>query len=58
MTNTLEQQIQELETTLTGNLWDDAPTMAKIYELKKQLTPVEESVEVDQDQDGCLYCGS
>jgi Mg2+ and Co2+ transporter CorA len=39
MINTIEQQIQELENTITGNLWDDAPTMAKIYELKKQLTP-------------------
>jgi Mg2+ and Co2+ transporter CorA len=58
MINTIEQQIQELENTITGNLWDDAPTMAKIYELKKQLTPVESSDIVQEEEDECLYCGS
>lgn len=58
MTDTPQQQIKDLESTLTGNLWDDAPTMAKIYELKKQITPVREEVLSEEDEDGCLYCGS
>tara|TARA_R110000803_G_scaffold44486_3_gene94141 strand:+ start:6402 stop:6575 length:174 start_codon:yes stop_codon:yes gene_type:complete len=53
-----QQKIQEIESTLTGNLWDDAPKMAEIYEIKKTLTPAQEQQEEVEEEDDCLYCGS
>jgi hypothetical protein len=56
----IKQEIAELKTKLTGNLFEDGETMQAIYELKKQLNPEIEfnpSME-DEDEDGCLYCGS
>lgn len=56
---TIEQQITELKAKLTGNLFEDGEIMQQIYELKKQLNPeIETNPDADDDEDGCLYCGS
>jgi hypothetical protein len=54
----IEQQIADLKSQLTGDLFSDLETQQKIYELKKVLNPaIEHAPETDED-DGCLYCGS
>lgn len=56
---TIKEQIEELKTKLTGDLFQDGEIMQKIYELKKQLNPeIENNPEADDDEDGCLFCGS
>lgn len=56
---TIKEQIEELKTKLTGDLFQDGEIMQKIYELKKQLNPeIETNPEADDDEDGCLFCGS
>jgi hypothetical protein len=56
---TIKEQIEELKGMLTGDLFQDGDLMQKIYELKKQLNPeIETNPEADEDEDGCLYCGS
>jgi len=55
----IKQQIEELKGLLTGDLFADGDLMQKIYELKKQLNPeIETNHEADEDEDGCLFCGS
>lgn len=54
---TIDQQIEILRTKLTGNLLEDGEVQQEIYELKKQLNPRIEK-EPEQDEEGCLYCGS
>ncbi|MDX1445440.1 hypothetical protein [Lishizhenia sp.] len=56
----ITQQIEELKSKLTGNLFEDGETQQAIYELKKQLQPeIETNPEADNfDDEGCLYCGS
>lgn len=55
----IKEKIEELKGMLTGNLFEDGELMMQIYELKKQLNPeIETNPEVDEDEDGCLYCGS
>ena len=34
----IKQEIAELKTKLTGNIFEDGETMQAIYELKKQLS--------------------
>ncbi|MEN9699677.1 MAG: hypothetical protein RLZZ301_875 [Bacteroidota bacterium] len=55
---TIEQQISTLKAQLTGDLFSDIETQQKIYELKKQLNPQIELSPEQDDDDGCLYCGS
>ncbi|MEY4286511.1 MAG: hypothetical protein RL511_588 [Bacteroidota bacterium] len=55
---TIEQQISALKSQLTGDLFSDIETQQKIYELKKQLNPAIEHAPEQDDDDGCLYCGS
>jgi hypothetical protein len=55
---TIEQQIIVLKSQLTGDLFSDIETQQKIYELKKQLNPAIEHAPEQDDDDGCLYCGS
>ena len=56
---TIKEQIEELKALLTGDLFQDGDIMQKIYELKKQLNPeIENNPDADDDEDGCLYCGS
>lgn len=56
---TIKEQIEELKALLTGDLFQDGDIMQKIYELKKQLNPeIETNPEADDDEDGCLFCGS
>jgi hypothetical protein len=51
--------IEELKSKLTGDIFKDGEIMQQIYELKKQLNPeIETNPELDDDDDGCLYCGS
>ena len=55
----IKQEIAELKTKLTGNIFEDGETMQAIYELKKQLNPeIEFNPTAEEDEDGCLYCGS
>ncbi|MEY3592094.1 MAG: hypothetical protein RLZZ38_1063 [Bacteroidota bacterium] len=54
----IEQQITALKAQLTGDLFSDIETQQKIYELKKQLNPEIEVHPEQDDDDGCLYCGS
>lgn len=53
----IEEQIKELKSKLTGNLLEDGEIQMEIYELKKHMNPRIEQ-EPEQDEDGCLYCGS
>ena len=54
----IQEEIQRLKATLTGNLFEDGETQQQIYELKKQLNPaIEHQPELDND-DECLSCGS
>lgn len=54
----IEEQIQELKGKLTGNLFEDGEIQQQIYDLKKQLNPnIVDNPEEDDDE-GCLYCGS
>ena len=57
---TIKEQIEELKSMLTGDLFQDGDLMQKIYELKKQLNPeIENNPELDNDDlEECLYCGS
>jgi regulator of replication initiation timing len=55
----IKQQIEELKAKLTGNLFEDGELMMEIYELKKQLNPeIVDNPELDEDEDGCFFCGS
>jgi len=54
----IKAKIEELKSKLTGDLFQDGETQQEIYELKKQLNPrIEEHPEEDDDE-GCLNCGS
>ena len=57
---TIEQQIEELKSFLTGDLFQDGELMMEIYELKKELNPaIVDNPELDNDDlEECLYCGS
>lgn len=53
----IKQQIEELKAKLTGNLFEDGEIMQQIYELKKQLNPeIENNPELDEDDEGCIFC--
>jgi hypothetical protein len=54
----IEQQIMALKAQLTGDLFSDIETQQKIYDLKKQLNPEIEAHPEQDDDEGCLYCGS
>ena len=54
----LRAEIEDYKNLLTGNIFADGEIQQKIYELKKQLNPrIEEHPEEDDDE-GCLNCGS
>jgi hypothetical protein len=54
-----KDEIEKLKSKLTGDIFKDGEIMQQIYELKKQLNPeIETNPELDDDEDGCLYCGS
>lgn len=54
----IKAKIAEYRTMLTGNIFEDGDLQQKIYELKKQLNPrIEEHPEEDDDE-GCINCGS
>lgn len=53
----IKQQIEALKAKLTGNLFEDGEVMQQIYELKKQLNPeIETNPELDEDDEGCIFC--
>jgi hypothetical protein len=59
MSTNINDQISELKKQLTGDLFQDGEIMQAIYELKKQLNPaIVDQPDLDDDEDGCLYCGS
>jgi len=56
---TIKQQIEELKSFLTGDLFADGDILQKIYELKKELNPeIETNPEADEDFGECEACGS
>jgi hypothetical protein len=51
------EQIKDLKSKLTGNLFADCELHDEIYQLKKKLNPlIENSPELDNDE--CIACGS
>ena len=53
----LRDKIVEVQSRLTGNLFDDADLHQEIYELKIQINPrIVDEPELDDDD--CLSCGS
>jgi len=57
MENKIKEEIKSLQSMLTGDIFQDGETMQKIYLLKKQLNPeIETNPELDDDDEGCLYC--
>ena len=58
MESKIKEEIKNLQSMLTGDIFQDGETMQKIYLLKKQLNPeIETNPELDDDdEDGCLYC--
>lgn len=58
-TKEIKQKISELQSKLTGDIFQDGELMQEIYELKKELNPeIENNPELDDEDEGCLYCGS
>jgi hypothetical protein len=56
---TIKEQIEELKSFLTGDLFADGELMMEIYELKKQLNPeIVDNPEADDDFFTCEACGS
>lgn len=56
---TIKEEIEQLKAKLTGDIFDDGDIYQKIYELKKELNPeIVDNPELDEDEDGCLFCGS
>lgn len=54
----IKAKIEEYKSVLTGDIFQDGEIQQKIYELKKMLNPrIEEHPEEDDDE-GCLNCGS
>jgi hypothetical protein len=51
-------KIQEYKDLLTGNIFEDGEIQQKIYELKKELNPRIELHPEEDDDEGCLNCGS
>lgn len=52
-------KIEELQATLTGDLFQDGETQQAIYELKKSLKPeIELQPELDDFGGECLSCGA
>lgn len=54
----LRIKIQEYKDLLTGDIFVDGEIQQKIYELKKQLNPRIELHPEEDDDEGCLNCGS
>jgi hypothetical protein len=56
----IKEQIEELKSFLTGDLFQDGDILKKIYELKKELNPaIVDNPELDDDDEtDCLFCGS
>jgi hypothetical protein len=57
----IRSKIEQLKSTLTGNLLDDCETQNEIYQLKKQLSlEINKTIEEidDEDDDICLSCGA
>lgn len=53
----IRSEIANLREQLTGELLHDSPIQQQIYELRKRLTPEEESAREQEPEDqGCLYC--
>jgi hypothetical protein len=58
---TIQDQIQALEVSKTGNFIEDMNIAEEIRMLEKQLKgeePVEQSCSMDNDDFGCEMCGS
>ena len=52
-------KITELQSTLTGNLFEDGETQQEIYDLKRSLKPeIAENPELDDFDGECLSCGA
>lgn len=58
MSEEIKRQIEEYRDLLTGDIFADGEIQQKIYELKKQLNPRIELHPEEDDDEGCLNCGS
>ncbi|MEY2869842.1 MAG: hypothetical protein RIR01_2344 [Bacteroidota bacterium] len=56
--NEIKAKIAELRTQLTGDIFQDGDIQQEIYELKKILNPRIETHPEEDDDEGCLNCGS
>ncbi len=56
----IKDQIAQLKSQLTGDLFKDGETQQAIYDLKLKLQPeIETQPELDNyEEEECLYCGS
>ena len=54
----IKLKIEELKSKLTGNLFEDGEIQQEIYDLKKILNPRIEEHPDEDDDEGCLNCGS
>jgi len=54
----IQQEIQQYKNLLSGNIFEDGELQQKIYELKKKLNPRIEKHPEEDDDEGCLNCGS
>lgn len=54
----IKAKIEELKSKLTGNLFEDGEIQQEIYELKKVLNPRIELHPEEDDDEGCINCGS
>tara|TARA_R110001606_G_scaffold742_1_gene2900 strand:- start:3877 stop:4053 length:177 start_codon:yes stop_codon:yes gene_type:complete len=53
----IKEEIKQLKSKLTGDLFHDMTTQQSIYDLKKVLNPeIVSSPELDNDE--CISCGS
>jgi len=54
----IKSEIQDLKALLTGDIFKDGDIQQKIYELKKELNPRIVDHPEEDDDEGCINCGS
>lgn len=54
----IRREIEDLRALLTGDIFQDGDIQQKIYELKKEINPRIIDHPEEDDDEGCLNCGS
>lgn len=54
----IRREIEDLRALLTGDIFQDGDIQQKIYELKKEINPRIVDHPEEDDDEGCLNCGS